>query len=155
MSVAGDPISRVLCDPPTKPTFSSAQANRAVVLVRRIVADCVVEYSRLQDCHEAVEAAESHEAWGRWEEARTGLLRSAGRLRGYLEELHEVGVELRDWTLGVVDFPSVAEGRQVWLCWRLGEERVEWWHEGEDCAARRPITQLPTYRHPQPAFRRQ
>jgi hypothetical protein len=40
-------------------------------------------------------------------------------------------VSLRDIATGLVDFPALASGRQVWLCWRLGEADVAWWHELE------------------------
>lgn len=153
MDIATKLDAGVVCDLQNRRTFCPAEADRAIVLLKRVVGDCVCEYSRLQDLHEAVEAAEGAAAWDRWEEARTGLIRSAGRLRGYLQELHDVGVELRDWTAGVVDFPAMAGERPVWLCWRLGEEHVEWWHEGEECEVRRPMSELPAYQHPQPAFR--
>jgi hypothetical protein len=39
------------------------------------------------------------------------------------------GIQLREIATGLVDFPAMVSGRPVWLCWRLGEERVEWWHE--------------------------
>jgi hypothetical protein len=40
-------------------------------------------------------------------------------------------IALRDIATGLVDFPALAAGRQVWLCWRLGEADVAWWHELE------------------------
>lgn len=39
------------------------------------------------------------------------------------------GITLRDIGTGLIDFPALLGGRQVWLCWRLGEEGVDWWHE--------------------------
>ena len=48
-------------------------------------------------------------------------------------ELHELGVQLKDYTRGLIDFPSMRDGRVVLLCWQLGEgDRIEWWHEIED-----------------------
>ena len=45
-------------------------------------------------------------------------------------ELHEMGIELKDHTSGLIDFPSMRGDRVVLLCWRLGEaEEIEWWHE--------------------------
>jgi len=45
-------------------------------------------------------------------------------------ELHEMGIELKDHTSGLIDFPSMRGGRVVLLCWRLGEpDEIEWWHE--------------------------
>jgi hypothetical protein len=53
------------------------------------------------------------------------------------------GIQLREIATGLVDFPALVSGRPVWLCWRLGEERVEWWHEtSEGFEARRRIEDL-------------
>ncbi len=124
--------------------FTLAEANRALVLVRRIVADVIAEYRRLLDLQEALEAAEKGQQDDRVRESRLELIRAAGRLRAFLEELDDVGVELRDWALGVVDFPAVAGGRPVCLCWQHGEEAVNYWHEADtDYAGRQPIHTLP------------
>ncbi|HEY6056977.1 MAG TPA: DUF2203 domain-containing protein, partial [Candidatus Limnocylindrales bacterium] len=45
--------------------------------------------------------------------------------------LDEWGVTLRDIETGLIDFPALVSGRQVCLCWRLGEGPIEWWHELE------------------------
>lgn len=56
-------------------------------------------------------------------------------------EINELGVQLKDYSQGLVDFPSIRDGRVVLLCWRLGEqEHIEWWHEVEaGFAGRQPI----------------
>ena len=127
-----------------KRVFTPGEANRAIVLVKRIVADIVTEYARLLDIQEALEAAEASGALDRYEETRLALIRSAGRLRRCLAELDDVGVELKDWSLGVVDFPSVAAGREVCLSWQHGQERIETWHEVDSSFAHgRPIETLP------------
>ena len=130
--------------PRPKMTFTVAEANRALVLVKRIVADVLREHSRLVDLQEALEAAEEAGSPEQCEEARLALIRTAGRLRSCVEELEEIGVELEDWSAGVVDFPCVAGGRQVCLCWQHGEDRVAHWHEmGVGVAARQPLESLP------------
>jgi hypothetical protein len=50
-------------------------------------------------------------------------------VRGLLVELQEAGIVLRDLDRGLVDFPAVREGREVYLCWEDGEDRVAFWHE--------------------------
>ena len=65
------------------------------------------------------------------------------RLQRCLEELAQVGAELRDFAHGVVDFPALVSGRRVDLCWQADEDRVGHWHEVGACAAgRRPIREL-------------
>jgi hypothetical protein len=50
-------------------------------------------------------------------------------LRGDVEALAAAGIILRDPDGGLVDFPSRREGRTIYLCWRLGEDRVDHWHD--------------------------
>ena len=129
---------------PAKRFFSPAEADRALVLVRRIVADVVSEYARLVDSQEALEATEASCASDCCERTKRALLRSAGRLRSCLAELDDVGVELKDWETGVVDFACIVDGRQIYLCWRHGEDRVAHWHDLDaDFAGRQPIETLP------------
>ena len=52
-------------------------------------------------------------------------------------------VTLRDIGSGLVDFPALASGRPIWLCWRLGEGDIDWWHElSTGIAGRRPLAEL-------------
>jgi hypothetical protein len=57
-----------------------------------------------------------------------------------LAELEEKGIVLRDPDRGLIDFPALHAGREVLLCWQLGEEALEWWHLPEEgFAGRRPL----------------
>jgi hypothetical protein len=61
-------------------------------------------------------------------------------LRREVESLSAQGIILRDPESGLVDFPGRVEGEEVFLCWRLGEERVAWWHGPESgFGGRRPL----------------
>jgi hypothetical protein len=57
--------------------------------------------------------------------------------------IDSLGIALRDIERGLIDFPALVSGRQVWLCWELGEERIEFWHELETgFGSRRPLADL-------------
>jgi hypothetical protein len=57
--------------------------------------------------------------------------------------IDKLGLTLRDIESGLVDFPALAAGRQVWLCWRRGEPAVDWWHELDSgFGARRALAEL-------------
>jgi hypothetical protein len=61
-------------------------------------------------------------------------------LRREVESLTEQGIILRDPESGLIDFPSRREGREVFLCWRLGEGDVAYWHGPEGgFAGRQPV----------------
>jgi hypothetical protein len=62
------------------------------------------------------------------------------RLRDYVHELHELGVEPKHPTEGLVDFRTLMDGRVVYLCWKLGEPEIRFWHELEaGFAGRQPL----------------
>ena len=65
------------------------------------------------------------------------------QMQAAVERLDAWDVTLRDIETGLVDFPALVAGRQVWLCWRLGEGDVAWWHElSAGVAGRRPLAEL-------------
>ncbi len=65
------------------------------------------------------------------------------QMQAAVERLDAWDVTLRDIETGLVDFPALVAGRQVWLCWRLGEGDVAWWHElATGIAGRRPLSEL-------------
>ncbi len=64
-------------------------------------------------------------------------------LYGAVEELVEMGVILKDMNKGLVDFYSKFNGREIFLCWQLGEKRVGHWHElHTGFEGRRPVSEL-------------
>lgn len=72
--------------------------------------------------------------------ARQEVQRAAGRLEGLIGELDDLGVQLKGIDEGLVDFPSDRDGRTVYLCWRLGEETIAYWHDIEaGFAGRQPL----------------
>ena len=55
---------------------------------------------------------------------------SAGNeLRNLLQEIYSSGIIVRDTEQGLVDFPTLRGGREVYLCWLLGEDHIQFWHE--------------------------
>jgi hypothetical protein len=61
-------------------------------------------------------------------------------LRDSMAELRELEVVLRDLDKGLLDFPSLRDGQEVYLCWQEGEDAIEYWHEPEaGFAGRRPL----------------
>ena len=79
-------------------------------------------------------------------EARRIKLRMQGvidQMAAAVARIDALGITLRDIERGLIDFPALVGGRQVWLCWQLGEQRVGFWHELEaGFGARRPLADL-------------
>jgi len=62
------------------------------------------------------------------------------RLKKALEEIEESGVVLKDLDIGLIDFPTLLEGEEVYLCWKLGETGIGFWHHTtEGYAGRKQI----------------
>jgi hypothetical protein len=92
---------------------------------------------RLRDDAAAEDDAETVEA------IRLRMQGVIDQMQAEVVQLDEWGISLRDIESGLIDFPALAGGRQVWLCWRLGEDGIDWWHELEDgFSGRRPLVEL-------------
>jgi hypothetical protein len=73
-------------------------------------------------------------------ETRQELAKAATGLNTLIERVREMGCEVKDLDQGLVDFRTEREGREVYLCWKLGEPQIGWWHELETgFAGRRPL----------------
>jgi hypothetical protein len=65
------------------------------------------------------------------------------RMAKAVRQLDDWDIALRDIPSGLIDFPALASGRPIWLCWRLGEADVGWWHEPDTgFSDRRPLIEL-------------
>jgi hypothetical protein len=96
---------------------------------------------------EPAEPAESEEEPpGRSAERRILRLRMQGvidQMQAGVARIDELGITLREIETGLIDFPALVTGRQIWLCWRLGEDDVEWWHElGDGFGGRQALIEL-------------
>ncbi len=128
-------------------SFTVDQANRTLPLVRRIVSDIVKDYWRWQEKVREFETAallrtvdQPNEDADRFEREAQQLARD---IEGYMKEIGELGVQVKGLDSGLVDFPGELNGRPVLLCWQLGEENVQYWHDDDaGFAGRQP---LPSY----------
>lgn len=120
--------------------FSLMEANRALPLVKRIAADVVRTHTEARALHSQL--ARKLDRTLRLEiEARLDSVVTT--LQSYVDELSDVGADLKDYQLGLIDFISSHQGREVCLCWKLGEERITHWHElDEGFQARQPVSIL-------------
>ena len=127
--------------------FGLDEANALVSEVRPVL-------EALRDDRERVAEAQ---AWIQRERENNGSGEHAEELAEREQEIRDIvqrmqqaviqvddwGITLREISSGLIDFPALANGRPIWLCWRLGEGDIEWWHEtnvGFD--GRQPLSEL-------------
>ena len=65
-------------------------------------------------------------------DAKTRRERAAAVLRNAIEGVQEIGCQVKDLDIGLVDFPTLFRGVEVLLCWKLGEPAIEYWHGVEE-----------------------
>ena len=116
--------------------FSVAEANAALPLVRAIVRDITELAHDLRERQNRLlplkpkngsKVLDAHQE--ELQHALADYERDQERLNEYERELRRLGVELKDYFAGLVDFPCMMDEREVYLCWRYGEEEVAYWHE--------------------------
>jgi hypothetical protein len=120
-------------------------ANARIAELRPILA-------ALRDAREAIAAGQPRlvelsrapdtdpDLLAREQEAMTVTVQSMERA---VRQIDAWGVTLRDIGSGLVDFPALVNGRPIWLCWKLGEGDITFWHELDaGIAGRKPLTEL-------------
>ena len=134
----------------TSRRFTVDEANATLPLVRAIVSD-LVQLSRevverrhrlalLMPKHDPDSNDPYHEELA---QIAQEVEKQSRRLQGYVEELEQLGIEPRSATAGVVDFPAVIGGREVYLCWQAGEPEILYWHDPDaGFEGRKPLALL-------------
>jgi hypothetical protein len=128
---------------PARLTFTIEEANALMPQVRAVLLQLAVEQQRLDvahaDMHQQLDADGDPAAAAQAArlESETTSIREG--MQSLLAHLGEMGIELRDIEMGLVDFPGEREGEPVWLCWRMADPRVAFWHRtDEGYATRQP-----------------
>jgi hypothetical protein len=120
--------------------FTVEQANRTLPLVRRILGDVVAQYQLVERIQRRRRILARSQRLEELAAAEAQGVEAAWRLSDLMRELASLGCQVRDYEQGCVDFPALRDGREVFLCWQLNEERIAYWHEkhtGEN--GRRPL----------------
>jgi len=111
---------------PGKKYFTVDEANRSLAYVTKVVGDITACYDRVVDLRKRIEMPSPED---KIESLETRYEQAMDQLSDLVDELHHVGVELKDFEKGLIDFPAIHEGREIYLCWQQGEQQIEAWHE--------------------------
>lgn len=135
--------------------FTVDSANKTLPLVRAIVGDIVALHRDVAERKDRLDRLRQRRGQARprkedpyreeVDQIEQDLDKDVVRLQGYVAELHDIGIELKDPAVGLVDFPTFMDGKQAYLCWQLGESEVQSWHSAEvGYANREPLNKRPT-----------
>ena len=131
---------------PKRCHFEPELATRMLPLVKAVTADIVRQWAVVRDLNERLgmlpDDDEDSPSVYRDEvrQERQHQRRQVRKLRAYMDELAALGLHVRDTGSGIVHFPTLVEGDEACLCWKLGEDEVVHWHElRADCSTRRSL----------------
>ena len=122
--------------------FTVEEANDLIPIIRPKLEKIRLQYEKIAVYRSSAKAAAaSAESGGGGMESGSHygkLLYQVGKLT---TEIGEIGVQIKDYSRGLIDFPCWRDGHVVLLCWQLGEpDEIEWWHEIEaGFAGRQPL----------------
>ncbi len=113
--------------------FTVEEANLLLPVVEPILSEIRSRQLKIQSFREyAAAAAEAAEHGGGGMEGGSNYVGALIELSKQAIKLDEMGVQIKDFERGLIDFPSRRDDRVVLLCWQLGEDpQIEWWHEVE------------------------
>jgi hypothetical protein len=127
--------------------FGLDEANRRLADLRPLLVDLRADRDALAEVQrevlrlQAQNGSSEHEA--RLRERQQAVAQLVRRMKKAVAQMEEWNVTLRDIGTGLIDFPALVNGRPVWLCWRLDEGPIAWWHElNTGFGARRPLEDL-------------
>lgn len=105
--------------------FTPDEARKTLPLVKQIVRDILNKGYEIKEITDKISGPV---------EINSALTKLLIQVDTYLEELLELGCFFKDWnfTIGLVDFPSVIEGEEVYLCWRSDENEITHYHSVND-----------------------
>ena len=109
--------------------FSPSEANQALKIIRPLMDEVqAIREKILADQPEAWPAIEKSAGNG-GNRALSKMVQDFERLDALIHQILETGVQVKDINTGLLDFSAMRDGREVYLCWKYGEENIAFWHE--------------------------
>lgn len=121
-------------------TYTPSQANEALQVVRPLVAELVQLGERIRTVQPDLWSVVEKSAGNGGYPELSRMLPDFDRLDAILHRLQDINIEVKDMSVGLIDFPALKDGRVIYLCWKYNEGSIQFWHEIEaGFAGRQPI----------------
>jgi hypothetical protein len=109
--------------------FSLFEANQLIPKLQSHLTQIQAGKSVVLETREEIKRASAQASGGGGARVGAHYVKSLQAITTNLQAIHELGVLIKDVDLGLCDFPHMRDGRVVYLCWKLGEQQIGWWHE--------------------------
>ncbi len=120
--------------------FTVEEARQLLPSLKELVGQVMVISHRLEEHREVAQELADSASSNTGGPAGTAYMEIVISLQSCLTQLQETGCVLRSLQDGLIDFPHLKEGREIYLCWKYGEEDIHFWHEvDEGFAGRTPL----------------
>jgi len=120
--------------------FTLAEAQSLVPRLRSILEKVSQEWAHIRELHPEIQRARDNAQFDGFSKFGVTYVESVSHLMLLIQQIKEMGVLVKDVNKGLCDFPYMRQGRVVYLCWQLGEESIEYWHDIETgFAGREPL----------------
>ena len=112
--------------------YTPKEANEALTIVRPMLAELMKLGERIRAHQPEYWSVVQKSAGNGGNPALSKLLPDFDRLDELLHKIQDMGIEVKDLGIGLIDFVALHEGREVYLCWKYDEDSIQFWHEIED-----------------------
>ncbi|BCA56108.1 hypothetical protein W02_32480 [Nitrospira sp. KM1] len=109
--------------------FTLAEANRLIPQLNSRLNSVKQAKAALVRTKEDIKKASARAEYGGGSAMGPLYISSLQQVSNNIQAIQELGVLVKDLDMGLCDFPHLREGRVVFLCWKLGEDEIRWWHE--------------------------
>lgn len=111
--------------------FTLAEAQALIPQLRTLLHEISDAWSHIRELDPDIQKARDSAPFDGFSKSGVDYVESVSHLMLLIHQVKDLGVILKDADKGLCDFPYMRQGRVVYLCWQLGEERIEYWHEIE------------------------
>lgn len=121
--------------------FTLQQANEALNIIRPLMDEVQAIREKIMSTQPDAWAAIEKSVGNGGSRALSQIVQDFEKLDALVHQILDTGVLIKDVNIGLLDFPALKDGREVYLCWQYGEGDIAFWHEIEaGYAGRQPIS---------------
>jgi hypothetical protein len=120
--------------------FTLSEARTLLPTVRKLTEEIAEQWERMRELNPEIQKARDNAPLDGYSRFGVDYVQAVTHLMALMQQIKDMGVLLKDPGKGLCDFPYMKDGRMVYLCWQLGEDSIQFWHDVETgFAGREPL----------------